>query len=76
MSKFRERHFIPVEILINTRNNSATNPRKEAAIMKRIISAAILTLILEGPAFGLSDKKYTSMKKSSKAFRVNVNFHS
>lgn len=37
--------------------------------MKRIISAAILTLILAGAALGLSDKEYTRMKKSSKAFR-------
>ncbi len=37
--------------------------------MKRILSAALLTLILAGVAFGLSDKEYTRMKKSSKAFR-------
>lgn len=37
--------------------------------MKRILSAALLTLILAGAAFGLSDKEYTRMMKSSKAFR-------
>ncbi|MBQ3456997.1 MAG: DUF1311 domain-containing protein [Synergistaceae bacterium] len=37
--------------------------------MKRILSAAILTLILAGSAFGLSDKEYKQMMKSSKAFR-------
>ena len=37
--------------------------------MKRILSAAILTLILAGSASGLSDKEYTRMMKTSKAFR-------
>ena len=58
-----------VEILINTRDNSDMNPKREDAIMKRIISAAVLTLILAGAAFGLSDKEYIRMKKSSRAFR-------
>ena len=37
--------------------------------MKRILSAGILTLILAGSALGLSDKEYTRMMKTSKAFR-------
>ena len=40
--------------------------------MRRIVSAVILTLItliLASSAFGLSDKEYTQMMKSSRAFR-------
>lgn len=37
--------------------------------MKRIFSALLLVALLGGSAFGLSDKEYTRMKKSSKAFR-------
>ena len=37
--------------------------------MKHILSATLLTLILAGAAFGLSDKEYARMMKSSKAFR-------
>ena len=37
--------------------------------MKRILSATLLLLILAGAAFGLSDKEYKQMMKTSKAFR-------
>lgn len=36
--------------------------------MKRLLSAAILTLILAGSAFGLSDKEYLRMKQSNADF--------
>ena len=36
--------------------------------MKRILSAVILTLILAGSAFGLSDSEYLRMKKSNADF--------
>ncbi|MBQ3455113.1 MAG: hypothetical protein IJG36_01630 [Synergistaceae bacterium] len=36
--------------------------------MKRLLSAVLLTLILAGSAFGLSDREYLKMKRSSKEF--------
>ena len=40
--------------------------------MKRIISAVVLTLILAGSAFGLSDREYLKMKRSSKEFATSA----
>ncbi len=36
--------------------------------MKRILSAVVLTLILAGTAFGLSDEEYLRLKKSNEDF--------
>ena len=37
--------------------------------MKRIVLALLLTAVLAGSAFGLSDKDYNRMRKESKVFR-------
>ena len=36
--------------------------------MKRFLSAVLLTLILAGSAFGLSDREYLKMKRNSRDF--------
>ena len=36
--------------------------------MKRLLSAVLLTLILAGAAFGLSDREYLRMKRNNRSF--------
>ena len=59
----------PNYIYVGKISNKELKNIKEEKIMKRIFSAVLLTLILAGAAFGLSDKEYKQMMKSSKAFR-------